>query len=262
MIHKWEVTIPRLSGKMPRTAYIYLPESYEKNPDKRYPVMYMFDGHNLFYDECATYGKSWGLKDFLDGWHKKIIVVGIECGHDGQERLSEYLPYPANQGSNFAKFQPMGKETMDWIVGEVKPYIDREFRTIPFRECTAIGGSSMGGLMSVYAAARYNRWFSKAACLSSSIGFCPSGIMKDLDESEISPDTRVFLSWGTIEARGIIDPEGDDHNSYTYRRNKAVFNKLNRHGALPMLYCQVGGRHCEEDWEKQIPAFMHFLWES
>ncbi|MCR5229528.1 MAG: alpha/beta hydrolase [Solobacterium sp.] len=240
-----------------RRLHIYLPDGYDDS-DERYPVMYFFDGHNLFYDEDATYGRSWGLKTYLDSWWKKMIIVGMECSHTGHERMDEYLPHSAWR----QKFTPMGDLTMQWIVNDIKPYIDSNYRTMPFRECTGIGGSSMGGLMSVYAAARYNRWFSKAACLSSSIGFCPSGIMKDLDESEISPDTRVFLSWGTIEARGIIDPEGDDHNSYTYRRNKAVFNKLNRHGALPMLYCQVGGRHCEEDWEKQIPAFMHFLWES
>ena len=71
-----------------RPLHIYLPEGYFES-EERYPVMYFFDGHNLFYNEDATYGKSWGLKEFLDGWNKKMIVVGIECGHDGEERLSE-----------------------------------------------------------------------------------------------------------------------------------------------------------------------------
>ena len=61
MVKKWEVTIPKLSGEKPRRVYICLPESYEENEDKRYPVMYMFDGHNVFFDEDATYGKSWGM---------------------------------------------------------------------------------------------------------------------------------------------------------------------------------------------------------
>ena len=61
MLKKWNVVIPKLSGEKPRKAYIYLPEDYEKNTDKRYPVMYMFDGHNVFGDEDATYGKSWGM---------------------------------------------------------------------------------------------------------------------------------------------------------------------------------------------------------
>ena len=115
-----------------RPLHIYLPEGYFES-EERYPVMYFFDGHNLFYNEDATYGKSWGLKEFLDGWNKKMIVVGIECGHDGEERLSEYLPYPANKTSHFAKFEPKGDETMQWILSEVKPLIDLEYRTIPFR---------------------------------------------------------------------------------------------------------------------------------
>ena len=168
-----------------RPLHIYLPDNYFDS-DKRYPVMYFFDGHNLYFDEDATYGKSWGLKDFLDRWEKEMIVVGIECGHDGQERLSEYLPYSANKGSHFAAFEPRGDETMQWILSEVKPLIDLEYRTIPFRECTGIAGSSMGGLMALYAAVHYNRWFSKAGCVSSAVGFCMRPLM--------STDTRIYLS--------------------------------------------------------------------
>ena len=126
-----------------RPLHIWLPENYDRT-EERYPVMYFFDGHNLFLDGDATYGKSWGMKDFLEGWEKEMILVGIECGHDGQERLSEYLPYPGNGW--LTGFDPQGQATMDWIVNEIKPMIDREYRTIPFRECTAIGGSSMGSL--------------------------------------------------------------------------------------------------------------------
>ena len=75
-----------------RGLHIYLPDNYNET-NERYPVMYFFDGHNLFFDEDATYGKSWGLKDFLDGWGKDIIIVGLECGHEGNERLVEFCPY-------------------------------------------------------------------------------------------------------------------------------------------------------------------------
>ena len=61
MIRKWEITIPQLTGKTPRRAYLYLPRDYFTRPGKRYPVMYMFDGHNVFFDSDATYGKSWGM---------------------------------------------------------------------------------------------------------------------------------------------------------------------------------------------------------
>lgn len=242
-----------------RPLHIYLPEGYGLKRE-RYPVMYFFDGHNLYDDRDATYGKSWGMREFLDGWEKDMIVVGIECGHDGEERLSEYLPYAADAGSWFAGHLPMGEKTMDWIVEEVKPFIDSRYRTIPFRECTGIAGSSMGGLMALYAAVHYNRWFSKAGCLSSAIGFCMRPLMEDMAASDISPDTRVYLSWGTGEARGLKNRDQEDRSSAAYRCNHQVSQYLEGLGASARLRCQVGGNHCEADWEKLVPEFMHYLW--
>lgn len=240
-----------------RPLHIYLPEGYDQT-EERYPVMYFFDGHNLFFDEDATYGKSWGLKTFLDGWAKPMIVVGLECGHEGEERLSEYLPYPATGW--FSKFEPMGDATLEWMVREVKPVIDRDYRTIPFRECTAIAGSSMGGLMALYGAVHYNQWFSKAGCVSSAIGSCMGPLMEDMYRHDMDPDTRVFLSWGTKEAHGIRNRNRNDCHSYTYHWNREVADKVTRSGATARLHCQIGGGHCEADWEKLVPVFMDFLW--
>ena len=239
-----------------RPLHIWLPEDYFDSTHF-YPVMYFFDGHNLFTDADATYGKSWGMKEFLEGWIKDMIIVGIECGHDGYERLSEYLPYPAV--GHFGQFEPWGEKTMDWIVNEIKPMIDKEYRTIPFRECTAIGGSSMGGIMSLYAAVHYNRWFSKAACVSTAMGFCMEPLMADLRHSDISADTRIYLSWGTREAKSS-HPERGDRSSPTYHNHKAVEALLKQRRATVQLECQVGGGHCEADWEKLVPGFMDFLW--
>ena len=257
MIIKRDCTYP-LKGKN-RPLHIWLPEDYTAS-DTRYPVMYFFDGHNLFSDEDATYGKSWGMKAFLEGWGKNLIVVGIECGHEGPERLSEYLPYPANRDSHFAQFEPLGSETMRWIIEDIKPVIDRDFRTIPFRECTAIGGSSMGGLMAIYAAVHHNRWFSKAACVSSAIGFCMRPLMADMRSHEMSPDTRIYLSWGTREAWGIKRTDREDRSSKTYGWNKKVADQALSAGAAVKMHCQIEGGHCEADWEKLVPTFMNFLW--
>ena len=75
-----------------------------------------------------------------------------------------------------------------------KPMIDQVYRTYPFRECTAVGGASMGGLMALYGAIKYNRWFSKAACISSAVGHCLEAIQEDFDTLEITSNTRLFLS--------------------------------------------------------------------
>lgn len=243
-----------------RGLHIWLPEEYDRT-NERYPVMYFFDGHNLFFDTYATYGKCWGLKEFMEQWDKPMILVGLECGHEGNERLNEYLPYHVSQGP-FGQFEGIGDSTVRWMVEELKPLIDREYRTWPFRECTAIGGSSMGGLMSLYAVIKYNRWFSKAACLSSSVYPCMPELLEDLKECPMDLDTRVYLSWGTKEARGIKDAAREDRSSLTYRQNRTIAEELQKKQVLTRMYCQVGGAHCEADWEKQVPGFMEYLWKN
>ena len=92
MLKKWNVTLPELTGDQERRAYIYLPDYYEIDESRRYPVMYMFDGHNVFVDEDATYGKSWGMNKFMNWTKKPLIIVAVECNHEGNYRLREYAP--------------------------------------------------------------------------------------------------------------------------------------------------------------------------
>ena len=237
-----------------RTLHIYLPDDYNESGE-RYPFMYFWDGHNLFFDSDATYGKSWGLKEFLDSWNRKLIIVGIECSHRGEHRLDEYCPYDAQLMGT--EIRGEGRVTMDWMTGVLKPYVDSRFRTIPGRESTAIGGSSMGGLMSLYAVTMYNHVYSRAACVSPTVIIVEDRLRRDISEQKLAPDTRIYLSWGNKEA-------GDDPDSpfgrivSTVNRNMQSF--LIGKGALTSLYLQDGGRHCEADWEKQLPVFMNYLW--
>lgn len=192
MLEKYDVYLRPFNCQ--RTLHIYLPNDYYQS-DERYPVVYMFDGHNLFLDSDATYGKSWGLADFLDHYDKKLIIVGIECNHEGNERLSEYCPYSLNS-RYFGRVQGKGIQTLDWLVYELKPMIDQKYRTYPFRECTAIAGSSMGGLMAFYGVIKYNQYISKAACLSPAFGLCKKRLERDLPQN-LNPDTRIYMSLGT-----------------------------------------------------------------
>ena len=91
MIKTWDIEIPILSKGL-RKAYVYLPTSYEYDLDRKYPVVYMFDGHNLFSDEEATYGRSWRIADYLDYTDTQVIIAAVECNHEGDKRLSEYSP--------------------------------------------------------------------------------------------------------------------------------------------------------------------------
>ena len=83
MVFKWEVTLPALSGSRPRQAYIYLPDYYNEDQLRRYPVMYMFDGHNVFFDSDAAFGKSWGMNSFMSWTRKPLIIVAIVAAEVG-----------------------------------------------------------------------------------------------------------------------------------------------------------------------------------
>ena len=149
MVKQWEVTIPELTGDKARGAYIYLPDSYAYEPERRYPVLYMFDGHNVFFDEHATYGKSWGMKEYMDATETQVIIAAVECNHSPDHgRIKEYSPF-SFKDPKLGRIPGLGKKTMDWMVGSFKKEIDAEYRTLPDREHTWISGISMGGPMSV-----------------------------------------------------------------------------------------------------------------
>ncbi len=258
MIFKEDIWYERANDY--RKLHIYLPNDYFYS-DEAYPVMYFFDGHNLFSDEDATFGKSWGLKEYLENWNKPIIIVGLECSHNGDERLSEYLPYFVEKGF-LSDQKGYGQETLQWIVDVVKPHIDQKYRTISDRLCTGIAGSSMGGLMALYGVINYNNWFSKAACVSSAILSCTNSILEDVKEHYIDSNTRIYMSWGTNEVRGLKNRGEVDNSSTTYKCNKRVKDALMKKEASVQLYCQIEGQHCEADWENQVPLFMEYLWQE
>ena len=136
-----------------------------------------------FFDSTATFGTCWGLKDYLDA-HPNAIVVAPECNHEGNKRLEEYCPYDSDW---FDGIHGTGKQYMDWLVNELKPAIDAKYPTLPDRGNTAIGGSSMGGLMSLYAITAYNKVFSKAACLSPSVRICLPQVKAELKKGQACP---------------------------------------------------------------------------
>ena len=250
MVRKWRVTIPEQTGRTKRNAYLYLPEGYKEERRRRYPVLYMFDGHNVFFDSDATYGKSWGMKEYLDFTDTPIIVAAVECDHGTKPgRLSEYAPYSFSS-SMFGSVEGRGKVTMEWMVNWFKPYVDRYYRTIPDREYTFIAGSSMGGLMSLYAVTEYNHVFSRAACLSPSVWAGTKELLKGMKEAEIAPDTVVYMDYGSNELANHEDM-------------RKLFGKtaecLMEQGV--MLDCRIvpGGDHCEASWERQVPFFMKTL---
>ena len=249
MVKRWNVKIPKLTGDQERRAYIYLPASYKKDPDRRYPVMYMFDGHNVFFDSDATYGRSWRLGKYLERTKKELIVVAIECNHEGNGRLVEYSPI-SYENSTMGKIRGKGNVYMNWLVGTLKPYIDQNYRTLPDRLNTVIGGSSMGGLMALYGGTVYNHVFQRAVCLSPSLWVAPGKVLEMIARAHIRRDTCIYMDYGSEEmfnhaanAEALISTS---HLLLTKRVNLAF-------RIVP------GGTHSEASWEQQIPIFMDCL---
>ena len=129
---EFTLSIEPLSSK-PRTIWVYLPADYETS-NETYPVLYMFDGHNLFFEELSYAGTTWGMKDYLDTTGTKLIVVGQNCNHDGQERESEYCPFTPVKVKGWESTVKKGDITADWFVNTLKPYCEKHFRVSTKRE--------------------------------------------------------------------------------------------------------------------------------
>ena len=250
MIDVWNLTIPELTGDEPRRAYAYVPDSWDEDHDLRYPVLYMFDGHNVFFDEDATYGKSWGLGEYLDATGTQIIVAAVECNHHPDNgRLSEYSPFTFRT-PQFKKVVGRGKLTMDWLTTTFKEEIDREFPTLPGRENTFIAGSSMGGLMSLYALLEYNHIFSRAAALSPSLWVSGGKVEGLIRASRPAADTVLYMDYGSREL---------GNHSGMLRQLGRTAALLAEKRLLLDFRIVPDGEHCEASWERQIPFFMSTL---
>lgn len=250
MLEIWKTQVRPLTGRKLRKVYVYVPDEAMENPGARFPVLYMFDGHNVFLDSEATYGKSWGMKDYMDKSETQMIIAAVECSHapDGG-RLAEYSPYTF-EAPEFGKIRGRGRSTMEWLVHEFRPMINENYPTLPGRKHTFIAGSSMGGLMSLYAILKYNRYFSRAAALSPSIWFSTEKLERMIMTSRLRPDTIVYMDYGSREMKFHPNMEWQFASVTAMLLEKNV-----------MLESRIvpWGDHCEACWERQIPVFMNTL---
>jgi predicted alpha/beta superfamily hydrolase len=257
MFEHFNVTITPFNRE--RTVRVYLPKGYENETSKRYPVLYMHDGQNLYKDEDASYGMSWGISDFLDESGMELIVVGIDCAH-GTQRLDEYAPWVSKElGEIFTEEKREiggeGKEYIDYMVHELKPMIDRTYRTIP--EETSMAGSSMGGLISTYAACVYPSIFKRVAAVSSAYWVNQKEIEELIRLSDLSAVERFYLDIGTAESTESAD------NQKNIDSSEKVYKLLKDKIELSRLRFDVveGAVHNELAWKKRVPEIFAFLYQ-
>jgi predicted alpha/beta superfamily hydrolase len=238
------VILPEQSFKMSgldrdRHIRIYLPKNYLES-EKNYPVLYMHDGQNLF-DDSTSFAGEWGIDESLDqlalSTGFELIVVGIDNGQE--KRYSELSPW-----QNRAFGNAEGEKYMEFIVKQIKPYIDSTYRTIPNRENTAIMGSSMGGLISHYAIYKYPEVFGKAGIFSASYWYADKVYDYTL-ENPIPGDARIYTVIGINEAEMVY-------------ASKTMYDYILQTGHPKEnvnFVIDQNGDHNEASWGKQfIPA--------
>lgn len=222
-----------------RKIWVYLPKDY-RGSNARYPVLYLHDGQNVF-DAKTSYVGEWNVDEKLDSLNAKTIVVAVE--HGGDQRIAELTPYPnAKYGGGKADAY------LDFIVNTVKPEVEKRYRTRCGRKHTAIMGSSLGGLVSFYAALKYPKTFGKAGVFSPSFWFCRDSIFK-LAASRKRIKSRLYFLCG--------DHEGDDDMVRDLDRMLALIKPKMKPGDLTATVVK-GGQHNEKLWRD---AFVNaYLW--
>jgi predicted alpha/beta superfamily hydrolase len=249
-----------------RDVDIYLPSAYNTRRD-RYPVVYMHDGQNLS-DPATAFAGTWELEPTLDRLAKRgiePIVVGVY--NAGAERLAEYSPFPDRRHGGGDADQYLA-----FLAQSLKPRIDRTFRTLPERDATAIVGSSMAGLVSLYAYFRYPSIFGRAGVMSPSIWFGQGSILDFISEAR-TPPGRLYLDVGTQEGAGTLRDArragrllvrkgfARDRRARRPRATRGGADQRSRHTGKPRLryFEHAGGRHTESDWASRLEGALEFL---
>ena len=183
----------------PRRVWIYLPPDYQTS-SQSYPVVYMHDGQNLF-DAATSYVGEWQVDETLNQLAEQgaqvPLVVGID--HGGESRMNELSPWPNEQFG-----EARGEAYLDFLLNQVKPYIDQHYRTRPDAGNTAVMGSSMGGLMSHYAVVAHPEVFAKAAVFSPSFWYSQQAYY--FTEAHPLPSShKVYYLVGSEEGRDMVN---------------------------------------------------------
>ncbi len=236
-----------------RDVLIYLPEAYLAEPDRRFPVFYLHDGQNLF-DGRTSYvvNRTWrahATADWLTarGVIEPVILVGIN--NAGMARMAEYTPT-----RDFRLGGGDGRHYARLLTRELKPHIDSEFRTLSGRANTGLGGSSLGGLISLAIGLHEHQVFGKLAVLSPSVWWDHRSVLALVSEVRPKPDTRIWLDMGTSE--GLRHLRDCDLLHHRLRQRGWRDGKDLRYFRVP------GGLHNEDAWAARFAKVLEFLFPA
>lgn len=244
-----------------RNIRVLLPPGYNDpaNKDRHYPVLYLLDGQNLF-DACLSdvSHKEWGVDETVYRLisEKKIpamIVVGVD--HAGEKRGYEYLPYKDFVG-NPDMPEPDGKQFPDFLVNEVMPAVDNEFRTLRGFDNTGLGGSSYGGVATLYALMAKPQYFG-FALIESPVMWVGMGQLVRDTEPFIAMPHKIFMAFGTKEF-GTNPHAADKMISLIHLTEKNIREAGYGPDKL-RVFIEDGAAHNEGAWAKRLPDALTFL---
>lgn len=241
-VHTFKIEAPQLETT--KKIWVYLPAGYADSTQK-YPVVYMHDAQNLF-DAKTSYAGEWGVDEVLDSLNDpQVIVIGIE--HGGDKRIDELTPFTNDEYGG-----GHGDLYLEFIRNTLKPHVDATFRTLKDRDNTSIFGSSLGGLLSFYAAFKYHDTFSKIGVFSPSFWFNEE-IYDVVSNSDIIEEPKIYILAGTAESENLI-------SEIEKMRLLLLQNGINKDN----LHLEIveGGKHNENLWRSNFKSAILWLMKN
>jgi enterochelin esterase-like enzyme len=251
-LHKHETFRSRVLRNQ-RDLIVYLPPRYHDQPQRRFPVLYLQDGQNLF-DGATSFipGVDWHVghtadDSILTGAVQPLIIVGIY--NTGKSRIHEYTPTKAprlggGRADRYAKF----------LMQEVMPFIQREYRVLADARVTGIGGSSLGGLLSLYLGLKHPKNFGRLAALSPSVWWNQRVIHRLTADATVEPRPRIWLDIGTQEGPRIVQ-DVEQYRDLLLQKGWQLGKDL--------YYQRVeGAEHNEAAWAQRVGPFLQFLYPA
>jgi predicted alpha/beta superfamily hydrolase len=239
-----------------RDVVAYLPPGYEASQKKRYAVLYLNDGQNLF-DGATSFipGQEWRVDEtaqalIASGSIEPLVIVGIY--NTGKDRLSEYTP-AEDEKYKGGKADLYGR----MLVEELKPFIDSTYRTLPGPRHTGLGGSSLGGLVSLYLGLKYPTVFGRLAVVSPSVWFANHQIVQYVAAATKRPKVRIWLDIGTKEGGTAAEAQRTVNDAQLLR--EALIKKGWKRGKDFSYFEADGAEHNERAWAVRVEQILKFL---
>jgi predicted alpha/beta superfamily hydrolase len=238
-----------------RDVLVYLPPGYRHSPRRHYPVLYLHDGQNVFDAATSFAGVEWGVDETAQHLIRKKLIeplIIVAVFHMGEDRIHEYAPTHGiydHTAEHKKRSRGLARQYGDFLIKELKPFIDWKYRTKPEPEFTGLGGSSLGGLVTLAIGILYSQAFTRLFVMSPSIWWDEFSILRLVDLIEDKPPLKIWLDTGTHEPGWERARE---------LRDRLVEKGWRLHDDLHYLEVE-GAEHSEGAWAARVDPVLRFL---